>query len=254
MHKYSFSLLFLLGACAQALDFEALGKSAWYAEADYQGVRYGIVKAHPEQVSLLWRDGEDEAYRSLSAAFSAVKESGRVPLMLMNAGIFTTAHTPAGLWVEKGDALAPLNRRQGKGNFHIEPNGVFSVSGGKARVETSAAFAKRKARADYAVQSGPMLIVNGKINSRFVKNLSSPYKRNAVCTTKKGELLFVMTVRYQSEWPSFYRLAEALSSFGCHNALYLDGSISDWFVKGKSGTFHWSSFVGIIAVTEAPTP
>ncbi|MDO4776863.1 MAG: phosphodiester glycosidase family protein [Cardiobacteriaceae bacterium] len=252
MPKIILASLFLLGAWAQALDFEPLGKGAFYAEADYQSVRYGIVKAHPEQVSLLWRDGEDKAYRSLSAAFSAVKESGRVPLMLMNAGIFTTAHTPAGLWVEQGEALVPLNRNKGKGNFHIEPNGVFSVTGGKARVETSAAFARRKARADHAVQSGPMLIVNGKINKRFVKNLSSPYKRNAVCTTKKGDLLFVMTLRYQSEWPSFYRLGEALLSFGCHHALYLDGSISDWFVKGKSGTFHWSNFVGIIAVTELP--
>lgn len=252
MHKIFLAFSLLFTALAQALDFEALGKGAFYAESDDQGVRYGIVKARADDVSLLWRDGEGKAYRSLGAAFSAVKDSGRLPLMLMNAGIFTTAHTPAGLWVEKGETLAPLNRNQGKGNFHIEPNGVFSVTGGKARVETSAAFQKRGARVDYAVQSGPMLIINGTINKRFVKKLSSPYKRNAVCTTKKGELLFIMTLRYQSEWPSFYRLAEALSAFGCHNALYLDGSISDWFVRGKSGTFHWSNFVGIIAVTEHP--
>ncbi|MDO5090011.1 MAG: phosphodiester glycosidase family protein [Cardiobacteriaceae bacterium] len=252
MLKPLLSSLFLFATVARALDFTPLGDSAFYAEADYQGVRYGIVKARPENVSLLWRDGEGKALRSLGAAFSAVKAEGKVPLMLMNAGIFTTAHTPAGLWVEKGETLIALNRNKGSGNFHIQPNGVFSVTRGKARVETTAAFAKRQARVDYAVQSGPMLLIDGKINSRFVKNLSSPYKRNAVCTTKKGELLFLMTLSYDVEWPSFYRLAEALSSFGCHNALYLDGSISDWFVKGKSGTFHWSNFVGIIAVAERP--
>lgn len=246
------ALVLTAQAFAATPDFQALGKTAAYAQADYQGVKYGIVRARADAVSLLWRDGGKHAYRSLSAAYSAMKNEGKMPLMLMNAGIFTTANTPAGLWVENGETLIALNTRHGKGNFHIQPNGVFSVSGAKARVETRTAYEKRRHTPDYAVQSGPMLLLDGKINSRFVKNLHSPYKRNAVCTTRQGELYFIMSLRYEHEWPSFYRFAEALQSFGCHNALYLDGSISDWFVAGKSGTFHWSSFVGIIAVTDKP--
>lgn len=237
---------------AAALEFAPLGNSAAYAQADVEGVRYGIVKADPRAVSLLWRDKENNAYRSLGAAYEALKSDGKNAIMLMNAGIFTTAHTPAGLWIEQGDTLNPLNTAKGKGNFHIRPNGVFSIRAGKARVETTAAYQKRGGASDYAVQSGPMLLIDGHINSRFVKNLKSPYKRNAVCTTQKGALYFVMTLRYETQWPSFHQLAKALKSFGCHQALYLDGSISSWYVRGKSGTFHWANFVGIIAVTEQP--
>lgn len=236
----------------RALEFTALGNSAAYAEADYQGVRYGIVKAEPRAVTLLWQNAQGQAYRSLGAAHDALKAQGKTALMLMNAGIFTTAHTPAGLWIEQGRILSPVNPHKGQGNFHIQPNGIFSIAGNTARVESTASYQKRGRKSDYAVQSGPMLLIAGKPNTRFVKNLSSPYKRNAVCTTKSGELYFIMTLNYQTEWPSFYRLAEALQSFGCHQALYLDGSISSWYVRGKSSTFHWSNFVGIIAVTEHP--
>ena len=244
--------LLLAALPARALDFAPLGKTAAYAEAQHQGVRYGIVRAEPRAVSLLWKNSEGYAYRSLGAAHDALKAQGKIPLMLMNAGIFTTAHTPAGLWTEQGNTLIALNTRKGKGNFHIQPNGVFSLADGKARVESSASYQKRPRKSAYAVQSGPMLLIDGRINPRFVENLSSPYKRNAVCTTKNGALYFIMTLDYEQEWPSFHRLASALQTFGCHQALYLDGSISAWFVRGKSGTFHWSNFVGIIAVTESP--
>ena len=243
--------LALCTASRAAPDFQTLGSAA-YAEATYEGVRYGIVRADAKAVSFLWRNTQDKAYRSLGAAHDALKKEGKTALMLMNAGIFTTANTPAGLWIENGDTQQTLNRNSGSGNFHIQPNGVFSVHNGKARIETTAAWAKRGGKADYAVQSGPMLLLDGKINSRFVKNLSSPYKRNAVCTTRQGELYFIMTLKYAQEWPSFYRLAQALQSFGCHQALYLDGSISSWYVRGHSSTFHWSNFVGIIAVTDIP--
>lgn len=252
MSRIACFLAALLSVRAFALDFAPLGKGAGYAETDYQGVRYGIVKAEPRAVSLMWRDGQGNAYRSLGAAHDALKAQGKRALMLMNAGIFTTAHTPAGLWIENGSTLTPLNTRKGKGNFHIRPNGVFSLRAGKARIETAAAYQKRGGTPDHAVQSGPMLLIDGSINSRFVKNLSTPYKRNAVCTTRDGALYFVMTLDYEQEWPGLYRLAEALKSIGCHQALYLDGSISSWYVPGKSGTFHWSNFTGIIAVTETP--
>ena len=252
MFRLYFGLLALCQAAWSTPVFQPLGQTADYAEADYQGVRYGLVKASPEAVSLLWRNAAGTAYRSLGAAHDALKAQGKRALMLMNAGIFTTAQAPAGLWIEQGHTVVALNRNKGQGNFHIQPNGVFSVRNGKARIDTTDAWAKRAAKADYAVQSGPMLLIAGNINSRFVKDLSSPYKRNAVCTTREGELLFVMTLDYEQEWPSFYRLAQALQSFGCYQALYLDGSISSWFVRGKSGTFHWSNFAGIIAVTDTP--
>ena len=174
----------------------------------------------------------------------------------MNAGIYSQDDTPAGLWIERGQTLVPLNRKNGKGNFHIQPNGVFYIERGKARIQTSAAYHIGNHHPDWAVQSGPLLLLDGKPNPRFVKNLSSPHKRNAVCTTADNRLYFILTEDYDlgSEWPSFHRFAEALQHLGCHDALYLDGTLSGWYIPGIAGTFHWTHYVGIIAVTTPETP
>lgn len=218
----------------------------------YQGVHYAVFDAVPAQVKLLWQDSRGKNYASLRKAADALKTQGKTPLMLMNAGIFGTDGKPAGLWIENGKTLHPLNTKKGKGNFHIQPNGIFWILGGKAYVEPAQVWLRGIKKADYAVQSGPMLLINGRINPHFVKNLRSPYKRNAVCVTQSGGLKFIITADYDSsgEWPSFYRLAEALQHFGCYNALYLDGAISAYYAPSENSGFHWKPFVGIIAVLQ----
>ncbi|MBV7435592.1 phosphodiester glycosidase family protein [Cardiobacteriaceae bacterium TAE3-ERU3] len=254
-HLISTLLITLRNSLCALLSAIVLGASnlayANYSQQTIDGITYGIFQAEPAQVSLHWRDGNDQAYRSLGKLKSALTAENRQVLMLMNAGIYSKDYTPAGLWVEHGKLIAPLNRNAGKGNFHIQPNGVFWLKNGRAHINTTAAYAKYAPKPDYAVQSGPMLVIDSKINSRFIKGLSSPYSRNAVCTTKDNKLLFILTEKRQDEWPSFYRLASALQDIGCHQALYLDGSISNWYIPGVSSTFHWPDFVGIIAVTTA---
>lgn len=243
LRNYLYSLLSITTLCITSLAH------ADYRRQDIDGITYGIYQATPAEVSLHWRDGEDKAYRSLGNLRSALKKANRHVRMLMNAGIYSKDMTPAGLWIEHGNTITSLNRKSGKGNFHIQPNGVFWLKNGRAHINTTTAYAKLDPKPDYAVQSGPMLLIDGHINSRFIKGLSSPYSRNAVCTTQKGVLLFILTERRKNEWPSFYRLASALKKIGCHQALYLDGSISSWYIPGVSSTFHWPDFVGIIAVT-----
>lgn len=223
-----------------------------YAAFSFQGVSYGVFRANPRDVSLHWQDEHGQAYQGLYTLKRALEKENQHIFMLMNAGIYSKNHTPAGLWIEKKQLLSPLNRRHGKGNFHILPNGVFFIARQHAKILTTAAYQKGAYQPVFAVQSGPMLLIDGKINRRFVKNLSSPYKRNAVCTKKDGTLYFIMTESYQSgsEWPSFYRLAEALKSIGCYQALYLDGAISAWYIPRVSNIFHWKPFVGMIAVTQ----
>lgn len=223
-----------------------------YEQREIDGITYGIFRADPAQVSLHWRDDQGKAYGSLRNLKSALRRNGRKVELLMNAGIYSKDMTPAGLWIEHGRILSHLNRKAGKGNFHIQPNGVFWLQHGQAFINTTAAYAALGVTPEYAVQSGPMLIIDGRINSRFIRGLSSPYSRNAVCVTRDGALLFVLTESYRDEWPSFYRLASALREMGCYQALYLDGSISSWYIPGVSGAFHWSDFVGMIAVTTKP--
>ena len=248
--------LALLAAPAFALDLKPLETGGSYASTTYKNVRYGIYQADPAQVSLHWKTTDGSAYANLATLKHSLEHSGRRVAFLMNAGIYSQDDTPAGLWIERGQTLVPLNRKNGKGNFHIQPNGVFYIERGKARIQTSAAYHIGGHHPDWALQSGPMLLLDGKINPRFVKDLSSPHKRNAVCTTADGRLYFILTEDYDpgSEWPSFHRYAEALQHLGCQQALYLDGTLSDWYLPGIAGTFHWKHYVGIIAVTTPETP
>ena len=253
-----FLLLTLLAAPASTAtpEFKPLESGGSYASTTYKNVRYGIYQADPAQVSLHWKDSDGSAYASLGTLKRRLEQNGAHVAFLMNAGIYSQDDTPAGLWIERGQTLVPLNRKNGKGNFHIQPNGVFYIERGKARIQTSAAYHIGGHYPDWALQSGPMLLLDGKINPRFVKDLSSPHKRNAVCTTADGRLYFILTEDYDpgSEWPSFHRYAEALQHLGCQQALYLDGTLSDWYLPGISGTFHWTHYVGIIAVTTPETP
>ena len=114
----------------------------------------------------------------------------------MNAGIYSMDNTPAGLWIEHGKELNAFQiQNQAKGNFHVQPNGVFAIAKSKPYILTTAAYQKSKLKPDFALQSGPMLIIHGKMNPQFRAGLESYHKRNAVCLTKQNELLFLMTIK-----------------------------------------------------------
>ena len=63
-------------------------------------------------------------------------EGGRPVVFAMNAGMFQPDLSPVGLFIERGQELRPVNRRGGKGNFNLQPNGVFCVRQGVAASPT----------------------------------------------------------------------------------------------------------------------
>ncbi len=141
----------------------------------------------------------------------------------MNGGMFDEAGAPIGLMVEDGRHVRSINRRAGGGNFHLLPNGIFLVhKDGSADVVTSGDFA---ATADiaFATQSGPMLVIDGKLHPKFDPDGSSRYVRNAVGIAPDGKPLFVIT----TDVVSFGKLARFFRDrLKVRNALYLDGSVS----------------------------
>ncbi len=141
----------------------------------------------------------------------------------MNGGMFDEAGAPIGLLIEDGRQVHAINRRDGSGNFHLSPNGVFLIhQDGRTEVKTSARWAPAPNIA-FATQSGPMLVINGKIHPKFDGDGSSRYIRNAVGIGPDGKPLFVIT----SDVVSFGKLARFFSDrLKSRNALYLDGSVS----------------------------
>ena len=76
-------------------------------------------------------------------------------------------NSPVGLYVEDGRELARVNTNAGPGNFHMRPNGVFYVTGEVAAIVETRSFIKQNLRVEFATQSGPMLVIDGKIHPRF---------------------------------------------------------------------------------------
>jgi len=128
-----------------------------------------------------------------------------------------------GLLVEDGRTVKTLNRREGGGNFHLLPNGVFAIRrDGRAIVTTSAAYAGG-ADVAFATQSGPMLVIDGALHPAFDRDGTSKHIRNGVGIGPDGTPLFVISRDAVSfgKFARFYR-----DALDVRDALYLDGSVS----------------------------
>ncbi|HRF80518.1 MAG TPA: phosphodiester glycosidase family protein, partial [Flavobacteriales bacterium] len=90
---------------------------------------------------------------------NALDRDGMELRFAMNGGMYTVDHGPVGLYIEGGRILHRIDRRtEGKGNFHMQPNGVFGImEDGSAFVKTTAAMQDMR-NVRYATQSGPMLV------------------------------------------------------------------------------------------------
>ncbi|MGZ8347907.1 MAG: phosphodiester glycosidase family protein, partial [Allosphingosinicella sp.] len=110
----------------------------------------------------------------------------------------------------------------GPGNFHMKPNGVFAVAAdGRPRIVRSQDWRPGSAR--WATQSGPLLVIGGRLHPRFDADGSSLNIRNGVGVADADTAWFAI-----SETPvSFGRFARFFrDGLGCPDALFLDGTVS----------------------------
>ena len=141
----------------------------------------------------------------------------------MNAGMFDEDGRPIGSTIVKGKEVKALNLRDGPGNFHLKPNGVFIVTGGgTAMIARSDAIPEFRMAPQLQTQSGPMLVIAGKLHPKLDHDGSSRLIRNGV-GTRDGKALFVISEDPVSlgKFARFFR--DALKK---PDALYFDGSVS----------------------------
>jgi uncharacterized protein YigE (DUF2233 family) len=176
------------------------------------------------EVKLFWRGPDGDVLGSFSR-LSETPDGTRLAFA-MNAGMYDENRSPVGLYVEKGDELKAVNTRRGLGNFHLKPNGVFYVSGSQAGVLGTGAYLKGKIKPDYATQSGPMLVINGRIHPKFWEQGTSLKIRNGIGVKDPRTVVFAI-----SEDPvTFSTFAKLFrDELDCTNALFLDGSISSLY-------------------------
>jgi uncharacterized protein YigE (DUF2233 family) len=212
-------LVFGFGASASA--------SAACAARNFDGAKFTVCAFNPrrDDIRLFWTRPDGRPYGSLSALAEALKAKGETLAFAMNAGMFKEDQSPIGLYVENRLKVHEADTRSGATNFHMKPNGVFWVGDAVAGVTETSRYLASPPSARYATQSGPMLVVDGKIHPKILPNGTSQKIRNGVGACGGGVVFAI--AEEPVTFDAFARLFR--DGLQCQNALFLDGSVSSLY-------------------------
>lgn len=212
----------------------------------FEAQSYTVCQVQAGQDLRLFLNGPQGAYGGFSALDAALAQNAQMLGFAMNAGMFQPDLSPVGLYIENGDRLAPLVTSDGPGNFGLLPNGVFCIGDSFSVIE-SRAFAKTRPTCRHATQSGPMLVIGGKLHPRFKPDSTSLNIRNGVGVSADGQTALFAISNDLVNFASFARLfRDGLDS---PNALYFDGSVSRLYAPelGRFGAgFGIGPIVGLV--------
>ena len=175
---------------------------------------------------LFWRSADGVPFGTFTALSRYLEAEGHELQFAMNAGMYDEDYRPMGLYIESGEELSPLNttslspKIRPVPNFFKKPNGVFYFGSAGAGVLTTEAFLARRPKADFASQSGPMLVIDGAIHPDFIPGSSDRKERNGVGIASPTVVHFAISegsVNFY-DFALFFR-----DRLRCKAALFLDG-------------------------------
>jgi uncharacterized protein YigE (DUF2233 family) len=218
----------LIQLCAVALLCLAVPGTA-QAETcrntSFEGAAYIACSFNPakQDMRLFWRGADGKPYLTFAALVRDLKSKGKSLQFAMNGGMYQDDFQPVGLYVENGRELTRANTATLTGapsaipNFFKKPNGVFYIGKGAGGILETGRFLAERPDANFATQSGPMLIIDGAIHPAFIVNSTDRKMRNGVGVTSSTEVHFVIT----KDRVSFYEFARFFrDGLGCRNASF----------------------------------
>jgi uncharacterized protein YigE (DUF2233 family) len=194
-----------------------------FGGASYLVCSFDLTK---DNLRTYWRGDDGKPYRTFAALAEDLGGTGKSLRFAMNGGMYRSDFRPVGLYIENGRELTPANTTTLTGapsqipNFYKKPNGVFYLGNNEAGILETERFLAESPNAKFATQSGPMLVIDGKIHPAFIVGSTDRKPRNGVGVSSSTQVHFVIT----KGWVTFHELARFFrDGLGCNNALFLDG-------------------------------
>ena len=187
------------------------------------------------EIRLFLNDASGAPFGDFAPLAAALAEKDERLVFAMNAGMYHDDRTPVGLYVENGAALKAANTKDGPGNFHMKPNGVFWLSrpddvepGEAASLAAHVATTEDYLRGAHFVVGATAVRADASHRRRAPpavhRGLDQPQaaQRRRGAGRRRGRLLAVADAPVNFEtFARFFR-----DEMKTPNALYLDGSIS----------------------------
>jgi uncharacterized protein YigE (DUF2233 family) len=232
----AFGFLFLFGS---------LFSFIFFTTSDSQILSY-IVDPKVVKLRTYWKSEKGEILKDFQKLKLHVEQQGDELLFAMNGGMFMENYFPLGLYIENGKLFRRLNNADAHGNFYLKPNGVFYITADNQAVVVKTSDFKNDSSIVYATQSGPLLLIDGKIHPAFRQASANLNIRNGVGVLPDGKVLFAIS----KEEINFYDFALFFQQMGCKNALYLDGFVSRAYFPEKNWVQTHGDFGVMIGVTK----
>ncbi len=192
----------------------------------YNGNNYSVceVDLESEQLALFLYAPDGTPYGYFNTLDKALGEQGKTLGFAMNAGMYHEDRAPVGHYLEDGKELQRVISSDGPGNFGLLPNGILCLRDGRSDVIETNRFLSEAPECRSATQSGPMLVIDGKLHPKFLKNGTSRYVRNGVGTSADGKKAYFAISNQAVNFHDFGVLFR--DHLKLPNALYFDGNVS----------------------------
>lgn len=217
-------LLLLLIGCRSEPEAQARPTTVSACQAQmFEETRFTVCDPGKGRLELVAAARNEPPIRQLADLETSLGSRAQRVAFAMNAGMYGEDGRPIGLAIVEGRQVRAINRRKGGGNFHLMPNGVFQVHrDGRSEIVTSDRW-QPSPDIRIATQSGPMLVIAGKMHPSFSHDGSSRHIRNGVGIAPDGTALFVISDGDVSlgKFARFFR-----DQLKCRNALFFDGAVS----------------------------
>ena len=171
----------LIQLCAVALLFLAapgVAQAQSCRSEPFEGASYIVCSFDltTDDLRIYWRGDNGQPYRTFAALVADLEAKGKSLRFGMNGGMYQGDLRPVGIYIENGRELTPANIATLTGapsqipNFYKKPNGVFYLGDGKAGILETGRFLANNPKANFATQSGPMLVIDDALHPAFMVN------------------------------------------------------------------------------------